>query len=300
MTESPTTVMPGAPVSVPMTTDEELRGAADALQESVLVVGVGTAGEAAAQAVADRDVPATDDATTPDAVVYAVDGTELEALELPDVIEDVPVSVAIVTLPSRPSAGEHDFLDALADRVGSVVVAPQRGPDPLADAVAAFVSVVRDPGFVNLDLADARTLLADVDRAAFGIGTDESGSPKAAVDAGFASLPAGIETDPASGVLVDLLGGPEMSVEDVSDAVTAVRGRVGPDAHVIWGGAVDPTLEEAVRVRLVVAGVGSSRVTAGDPCPRCGASLSAYTLGSAVTVSCENCGFAGVSARLRD
>jgi cell division protein FtsZ len=292
--------MPGAPVSELMTTDEELRVAADALEESVLVVGVGEAGKAAATEVADRDVPATDDAATPDAAVYAVDGAAPDGLDLPDVIEDVPVSVAIVTLSGRPASDERAFLDALADRVGTVVVAPKHGPDALADAVTAFVSIVRDSGFVNIDLADARTLLADVNRAALGIGTSGEGSPVAAVDMGFASLPAGIETDPATGVLVDLLGGPEMSVEDVSNAVTAVRGRVGPDAHVIWGGAVDPTLEEAVRVRLVVAGVGSARVTAGDPCPRCGAPLSAYTLGSTATVSCDDCGFAGVSARLRE
>lgn len=285
-----------------MTTDEELQAAASALAESVLVVGYGGSGRRAAAEVAGRDVPATDDADAPDAVVRVVDGTADPSSVAASDSPNAPLDVAVVTLPDRPTDSERDLLAALDERTDAVVLAPGTAgdADALADAVASFVSVVRDPGFVNLDLADARTLLAEVDRAALGIGTSDAGRPAEAVAAGFASLPAGIETDPASGVLVDLLGGPEMSVEDVSDAVTAVRGRVGPDAHVIWGGAVDPTLEEAVRVRLVVAGVGSSRVTAGDPCPRCGAPLSAYTLGSAATVSCDNCGFAGVSARLRD
>jgi hypothetical protein len=287
-----------------MTTDEELRAAASALAESVLVVGHGESGRRAATAVAGRDVPATDDAADPDAVVRAVDGTaDASSVADPDP-PDAPLDVAVVALPNRPTDGERDLLKRLEGRTDAVVLAAGAADeaDALADAVAAFVSVVREPGFVNLDLADARTLLADadVDRAALGVGTSDAGTPESAVAAAFASLSAGIETDPASGVLVDLLGGPEMSVEDVSDAVTAVRGRVGPDAHVIWGGAVDPELGEAVRVRLVVAGVASVRATAGDPCPRCETPLSAYTLGAKTTVSCENCGFAGVSARLRD
>ena len=281
-----------------MTTDEELRDAAAALSKSVLVVGAGDAGVAAAGAVAATDVPATDDAASPDAVVLAVDGTAAPAA-LPASVVDAPLSVAVVTLPARPGPTERDLLAALDDLVNAVVLA---GADAasLADAAGTFVSVVRDPGFVNLDLADARTVLRPVEFAALGVGTSDGGAPGDAVAEAFVALPPGVETDPADGVLVDLLGGPEMSVEDVSDAVTAVRGRVGPDAHVIWGGGVDESLGEAVRVRLVVASVSNVRAAPGDPCPRCAASLSAYTLGGRTTLSCENCGFAGVSVRLRE
>lgn len=282
-----------------MTTDEELQTAASALSESVRVVGVGDTGRRAAGRVTEREVPASDEAADPDAVIYAVDGTSSAEFTFPEPREEVPIRVAVVSLPRHPSPDERTLLETLRSLADAVVLSPG-GEDELVDAVATFVSVVREPGFVNLDLADARTILADVDRAALGIGESDRGQPADAVEDAFGALPAGVETDPATGVLVDLLGGPEMSVEDVSDAVTAVRRRVGPDAHVIWGGAVEPSLGEGVRVRLVVAGVQNGRVTAEDPCPRCETSLSAYTLGSRTTVTCDNCGFAGVSVRLRD
>lgn len=291
-----------------MTSDESLRVVAETLAESVLLVGVGAAGEAAAERVAEGDAPATDDASDPDVVVLAVDGPMSGESDLPDAdgIADAPLSVAVVALPARPSPGERDFRSRLAERTDAVVftAAADGSPDPdvdaLAEAVETFVSVVRDPGFVNLDLADARTVLESVDAAALGVGESDRGSPSAAVADAFASLPTGIQTDPASGVLVDLLGGPGMTVGDVSDAVSAVRARVGPDAHVIWGGAVDEALDEAVRVRLVVAGVADSRRAPGDPCPRCESTLSTYALNGRRTLSCDDCGYAGVSVRLRE
>jgi hypothetical protein len=280
----------------PMTTEEELLAAAEALGESVLVVGAGDRGAAAAEAVVAADVPATAEAASPDAVVLAVDGaTDPGTLS---VLADAPLRVAVVAVPPRPDPTERELLAALGERVDAVVLAAAADAAALTDAVGTFVSVVRDPGFVNLDLADARTVLRPVEFAALGVGADDRGAAEGAVAEAFASLPAGVETDPADGVLVDLLGGPEMSVEDVSDAVTAVRGRVGPDAHVIWGGGVDETLGEAVRVRLVVASVSNVRAAPGDPCPRCAAALSAYTLGGRTSLSCGNCGFAGVSVRL--
>lgn len=282
-----------------MTTDEELRAAAASLRESVLVVGCGDAGAVAADVVADADVPATDDASAPDAVVLAVDGAAPPGA-VPDAVVDAPLTVAVVSLASRPQRTERELLAALSGLVDATVVVADNGEAALADAVETFVSVVRDPGFVNLDLADARTVLVPIEQAVLGVGTSERGVPGEAVDAAFATLPAGVGTDAAEGVLVDLLGGPSMSVADVSDAVTAVRGRVGPDAHVIWGGGVDASLEAGVQVRLVVAGVSNVRAAPGDPCPRCGSSLSAYTLGARWTLSCDDCGFAGVSVRLRE
>ena len=297
-----------------MATDEALRAAADALQESVLVAGVGTRGIEAAGRIAAGDAPATDEAVDPDAVVLAVDGTDPEtgaatdaaassaAASLADSVPttvDAPVCVAVVTVLDGPTTGERALLAALQEHVDAVVLTAGEGTEALVEGVEAFVSVVRDPGFVNVDLADARTVLDPIDLAGLGLGASASGSADEAVGRAFSSLPSGVETDPASGVLVDLHGGLGLSVGDVDDAVTAVRRRIGTDAHVIWGGAVDPTLADELRVRLVVAGVGNERVRAGDPCPRCGATLVAYSLGTRTTISCDDCGYAGVSVRLR-
>lgn len=293
--------MPDEALFGAMTTDEEEWITVDASEEAVLVVGGDAIGRSVAAQIAESDVRATDSAGTPDAVVLAVDASESSAdagLELPT-IPEATVRIAAVTVPDRSSDGERGVLDAIEERTDTVVLASGAGVDDLRAAVAALVSIIRDPGIVNVDLADVETVFRPVELAAIGIGTGSIDEPVAAIRDAFGSLPRSVETDAASGVLVDLIGPPSMSVADVNEVVSAVRGRVGPDAHVIWGGAVGST-DETLEVRLVFAGVENARVAPGDDCPRCETPLSTYTLGDRTMLSCEACGFAGVSVRLRD
>ncbi len=284
-----------------MTTDEELQVAADSLAESVQVVGVDTAGVAAADRLVSRDVPATDTAPDPDAVVLAADAATPTHVDSLDTYRDhdAPIRIAVITLPSQPAPHEREFLEKFTQVVDTVILAPGSGTEALTTAGMALVSLIREPGFVNLDLADARTILTPGDLAALGVGETPDGSPATAVADAFASLPTGLKTDPANGVLIDLIGGPEMSVTDVSEGVTAVRERVGPDAHVIWGGGIKESLTDGIRVRLIIANISNIRAAPGDPCPRCENTLSTYALGEQTTITCDQCGYAGVSVRLR-
>lgn len=281
-----------------MTTDEALRVAAADSADSTLVVGVGETGRAAAASVADGAVPATADADAPDVLVLAVDAAA-DRDALPERTDaDAAIRAAVVTVPRRPDAGERELLESLGGLVDTVVLA-DGGTEALATAVEAFVSIGHGAGLVNVDLADVETVLRSSPTAALGVGRGPTADPAAAVERAVSALPAGIETDPAGGALLDLIGPPEMTVEDVNGAVSTVRERVGPEAHVIWGGAVDPELERTVRARLVVAGVESVRVAPGDRCPRCGGRVSTYEFGDRTTPACEDCGFVGVSVRLR-
>lgn len=285
-----------------MTTEEDDPIAADALGESVLVVGGDAVGRSVASRIAESDVEATDDMQTPDAVVLAADASQssgVTPVEFPS-LPDAVVRIAVLTVPERPTADERAVVDALKDRVDAVVLASGNGAEDLVAAVATLVSIVGDSGIVNVDLADVKTVFRPVDLAALGVGNGSIDEPTAAVEDAVVSLPRGVETDAASGVLVDLIGPPDMSVADVNEAVSTVRDRVGPDAHVIWGGAVDPESDGTLEVRLVFANVETVRVAPGDDCPRCGRPLSAYTLDGRTMVSCDSCGFAGVSVRLRE
>jgi len=81
--------------------------------------------------------------------------------------------------------------------------------------------------------------------------------------------------------------------------LSAIRERIGRDAHLIWGGAVDETVEDEVRLQLVAADVDyTPPVAAGDPCPRCGETVTSYTLGEKTTLACEGCGFADSSLEM--
>jgi hypothetical protein len=274
----------------------------DALEESVLVVGGDAVGRSVATRIADGDIGATDQTAAPDAVVLAVDAAQSDDGGTPAFpsIPDAAVRLAVVVVPDRPTSSERSLLERLETCVDAVVLASGGGEDDLTAAVGTLVSIVQDSGMVNVDLADVETVFRPVDLAALGAGEASIDDPIAAVRDAFASLPRGVETDAASGVLVDLIGPSRMSIADIDETVSAVRSRVGPDAHVIWGGAVDPTIEDELAVRLVFAGVENARIAPGDDCPRCGRPLSSYTLEGRTRLSCEACGFADVSVRLRE
>lgn len=281
-----------------MTAERECRLSAESLRESVLVIG----GDPVGETVADRLELGVSNATetdTPDVAVLAVDASGADrddGFEFPT-LPEATVRFAVVTVTERPTSVERALLDAVSTRVETVVLASGSGPEDLSAAVDALVSIVRDPGIVNVDLADIETVFRSADLATLGVGTGSVGDPTTAVRNAFQAVPRGIETDRAGGVIVDVIGPETTSVRDIDDVVSSIRGRVGPDAHLIWGSAVGTA--DSVEVRLAVGGVRNARAAPGDDCPRCGSSLSVYSLDGRSVLSCDSCGFADISVRIR-
>lgn len=336
-----------------MSSRDDLREAAAALDGSVVVCGVGSYADAVAGvATSDSRVlkvpelataigpstdgvgPATDGVESPAAVVIAVDpsgsstGAErsIGAESSTGAIEDIDTALEAVdatgafTVAVVPGRGATaDDVSALGDRVDAVLLAGDGSgsadtaavadtaaaadtdtaavADAVADAVRTFLAVVQEPGFVNLDLTDAETVLSS-GTAALGVGSGARDAPSVAVDDAFASMSADVDPADASAVLVDVVVDPVTSIAAATDAVAAVRERIGADANVIWGGAVDDSAGTELTVRIVVADVRHAPVlAAGDPCPRCDAPLSAYAFGASETLSCDACGYSGISVR---
>jgi cell division GTPase FtsZ len=288
-----------------MTHRDELREAADALDGSVVVCGLGAYADRLAGAsfrnarhasAEDLLAEAADTSGTgpgpPAAVVVALDPDEDdEAIETPRALAGLD-AFAVAVVPAV--AAEGDALAAVRDAVDAVLLAEG---DAVEAAVRALLATVQEPGFVNLDLTDAETVLS-AGVAALGTGTADRDAPGSAVAAAFDGLPAGVDATDASAVLVDVVVDPATSVAAATDAIAAVRDRVGADANVIWGGAVDEAAADELAVRLVVAGVRHAPpLAAGDPCPRCGAALSAYRFGARETLSCDGCGYSGIAVR---
>ncbi|WP_280586046.1 hypothetical protein [Halorubrum sp. Boch-26] len=298
---------------------DDLREAADALGGSVAVCGLGayadrlagaefrdarcaTAAELLAEgpSVGDRG-PASEGAgapaspTEPAAVVVALDPDDVDGVgEVSETLRALADRDAFAVAVVPAAAADEDALSPVRESVGAVVVAED---DAVEAAIRAFLATVQEPGFVNLDLTDAETVLS-AGVAALGTGTADRDAPAAAVAGAFDGLPAGVDATDASAVLVDVVVDPDTSVTAATDVIAAVRGRIGADANVIWGGAVDEAAADELAVRLVVAGVRHAPpLTAGDPCPRCGASLSAYEFGARETLSCDGCGYSGIAVR---
>lgn len=244
---------------------------------------------------------ADDAAKRSDGFVVAVVGVPAgEGTVDPDLLKTVREGAdSTLLVPADSLTGDSPTGDSGANSSTAAEPAPS---EPAIDGAFDFVTLIREAGFINLDLADAQTVLETGPLAALGRGSaalDERTAPETAVDEAFEGMPAGVDPTRASGVLIDVVGNDAMSVEDATAAVTSVRERVDDGAHVIWGGAVDETLTDEVQIRVVVADVAYDPTpTSGDPCPRCGASLSSYAFGDNVTLSCDSCSFADVSTSL--
>ncbi|WP_418286615.1 hypothetical protein [Halorubrum sp. DTA46] len=302
---------------------DDLRRAADALTGSVVVCGLG----AYAEALDANDLPnarlvmapdlteeaasggltrnASRETVAPAAVVVAVDpavGLTLDSDTCRTLADLAGLDAFTVAVVPGCAATQAD-LSAVADRVDAVLLAggdesdEPTATDPVITAVVDFLAIVQAPGFVNLDLTDAQTVLS-TGVSALGTGTASRDDPAGAVDAAFAGLPESVDPTAASAVLVDVVVDPVTSIAAATDAVGAVRGRIGEAANVIWGGAVDESAANELRIRLVVADVRHSpSLAAGDACPRCEARLSAYTFGARETLSCDACGYSDIAVR---
>src|SRR4051794_33077761 len=115
------------------------------------------------------------------------------------------------------------------------------------------------PGLVNLDFADVRTVMAEMGEAMLGTGEGEGG--RRAVDAAEAAISNPLLDDVsmkgARGVLINITGGPDMTLFEVDAAATRVREEVDPDANIIFGSTFDPGMEGRVRVSVVATGIAA-------------------------------------------
>lgn len=286
---------------------DDLREAADALGGSVVVCGLGAHADrlagaefrdaryaSGAELLAEAS-SASSTGPAPAAVVVALDPETVgEGAEATDALRAIDALDAFAVAVVPAAAAEGDALAAVRESVDAVLLAEG---DAVEAAIRAFLATVQEPGFVNLDLTDAETVLS-AGVAALGTGAADRDDPSVAVASAFDRLPEGVDAAEASAVLVDVVVDPATSIAAATDVIAAVRERIGADANVIWGGAVDEAAADELAVRLVVAGVRHAPpLSAGDPCPRCGEPLASYRFGARETLSCDACGYSDIAMR---
>jgi cell division protein FtsZ len=126
--------------------------------------------------------------------------------------------------------------------------------------VQGITDLITIPGLVNLDFADVRTIMRDAGSALMGIGS-ASGENRAteAAQAAVSSplLEASIEG--ATGVLLNVTGGPDIGLFEVNEAAEVVTGAADQNANVIFGAVIDEALGDEVRVTVIATGFGPQR-----------------------------------------
>jgi cell division protein FtsZ len=125
----------------------------------------------------------------------------------------------------------------------------------LHQAVQSISELMTVPGLINLDFNDVATIMRGAGYAHMGVGR-ASGKEKAVEAAKMAIASPLLETsiNGARGVLLSITGSPDIGLEEVEQAATMVQEAAHPDAHIIFGAAVDEKLDDEIRITVVATG----------------------------------------------
>jgi cell division protein FtsZ len=193
------------------------------------------------------------------------------------------LTVGIVTMPFRFEGTQRRGIaergvEALRDACDTVVVVPNDrllevldrstpmldafriADDVLRQGVQGICDLITMPGLINLDFADVRTIMADAGTALMGIGfaTGENRAREAAERALRSPL---IDTElvGATGILLSIAGGEDLSLFEVNEAAEVVRQGATDDTNIIFGATIDDQLAGQVWVTVIATGLGGAR-----------------------------------------
>src|SRR5579871_3713805 len=127
----------------------------------------------------------------------------------------------------------------------------------LHSGVRGVTDLMVKPGLINLDFADIRTVMREMGKAM--MGTGEAEGERRAIDAAEAAISNPLLEDVsmkgARGVLINITGGPDMTLFEVDEAANRIREEVDPDANIIFGSTFDETLAGKMRISVVATGI---------------------------------------------
>jgi len=193
------------------------------------------------------------------------------------------LTISIVTIPftaegERRRANADAGLERLRAVSDTVIVVPNDrlldyAPSmPLQDAfkicdrvlmrsVKGMTELITKPGLVNVDFADVRTIMENGGVAMIGLGeSDSENKAQDSIRSALRSPLLDVEFDGANSALVNVVGGPDMAIEEAEGVVEEIYDRIDPDARIIWGASVDPEHEGKMETMIVVTGVESPQI----------------------------------------
>jgi cell division protein FtsZ len=154
----------------------------------------------------------------------------------------------------------NDKLIELVPRL-SINAAFKVADEVLMRAIKGITEVVTKPGLVNLDFNDIKTIMKGGGVAMIGLG-ESDGEEKAveAVNEAINSPLIDVDITDATGALINVTGGSDMTISEAQQVAEIVQSRVSSNARIIWGAKVDPELEGTIRVMIVITGVKSTQM----------------------------------------
>lgn len=133
--------------------------------------------------------------------------------------------------------------------------------DVLRQAVQGISDIIQVSGLINADFADVSAIMANMGKTVMGIGTSsgEGGALQAAKQAISSPLLDDVSIDGAKGVLINITGGPSMSITDANEALSLIQDMADSEANIIFGVVINPDLESDISVTVIATGFEERR-----------------------------------------
>jgi cell division protein FtsZ len=193
------------------------------------------------------------------------------------------LSIAIVTKPfefegKRRAQTAHNAIEQLKKEVDALIIIPNQKllelveyNTPMEEAldminailiqsVKGISDIITKPGHINVDFADVRAIMKDMGLAVLGTATvsGQDRARKAALQAISSPLLENMSIDGARGVLLNITGGVDLGLHEISDAASIIYERADANANIILGSVIDKTLKDAITVTVIATGFGQA------------------------------------------
>ncbi len=150
----------------------------------------------------------------------------------------------------------NERLLGLVDKTTPLREAFKVTDDVLRQSIQGIADVIMVPGLVNVDFADVRTVMEHMGRAVMGMGKAQG--PNRAVEAAQKAINSPLLEDGsiegARGVLLNITGGPSLSLHEITEASSIIQQAADKDANIIFGAVIDEALEDEVVITVIATG----------------------------------------------
>jgi cell division protein FtsZ len=177
----------------------------------------------------------------------------------------------------------NERLLATVDKRTSMSEAFATADDVLRQAIQGISDLILVPGLINLDFADVKTIMSHMGIAIMGTGiaSGENRAQLAATAAISSPLLEDASVEGARGVIINVTGGPDLALSEVSDASDIIHNSAHEEANIIFGAVIDPAMEGRIKITVIATGFDRA-MTAISPAAQANihtpVDLNAYTI----------------------
>lgn len=195
------------------------------------------------------------------------------------------LTIGVVTKPfsfegTRRMTNAEEGISQLRENVDTLIVIPNQkvmevvnskatlleafkiADSVLSKGTKAIADLITVPGLINLDFADIKTVMSNAGSALMGVGEAEGENKiQKAVEDAIDSPLIEVNIEGARGVLINVTGGPDITMAEIEEAAKTITERTAPDANIIFGATIDNDLKGRVKISVIATGFDTSRAS---------------------------------------